>query len=1030
MPKKNPKRKKKVENDIKPPEAVEKAVDLSFGGLSRFFGPGSWKFVLLAFFIILTAVFSFYAYDNQSKQAFDTARDYWVFAFFFAVLSMAYSLWVMKLMRLSTAGITAVFFTALIIHMAPAYTPSYDLSRGQFISDMDSYYLFRHANTAYKTGFLPERETKVYPVLPPTVDAYGNLNSTLDLYGLPLQWSGFMASVASVLNIWGYSVQDVAMLAPGIIGAFTILLFYLLLKEVFWDMRPYNYAVAILGALFLMMNPSYASRAVATNPEDDTFGMFLSVAFFLLFTLSYRKKSLSLSFLAGFSFMVLAISWAGFTYAYTIFAVFAVLFAAASFVGRKNAIEHMPYFVIPMLMSLLAAVVLHQQGRIDYLSMLRTLLSVQFLAPFGGAIFVSFGLEAVRKKFMKGVALNDGAGLEGRIERQLDSLVYPVFAVLVFALVFYVFFVSSPGEVSGFVQGLYKGAVQKEILGMTTQEQRALCTGLNAECLNPLRSVFGLEIIFGLAMIPFLLYFVFAKRSFGASFILAWSLPILYGVAYRSQYQFVASAPVVALGACIGLILPLDRKGLAGWRLVPLIVLLFLPVSYYFTSGGIPFFGPFGGAYPMYMGPVGGRAQWQPALEWLAKQPNNIIVLTWWDYGHWITAMSDRISILDNVKAERFMVQDVARFHVVTENESDALAIAKKYGTSYVVIDYAMIGKSGAPHFIATSGLGEYIPARKIGANVSCVGGQGCDAILKDDGVSLASVPVNTGSILIDYGAVYDVNGVQVGLAGGGSYRYYVEASADGVTWQRVLDKAGGDYSGMQTDSFGDVKARFMRLVGTFSSEGGVLRVSRFRLYNPRIEGYGLGYLECSFSPGNSVIKPQPVQNVQGGFDTVSRLFFGCNQRVGQYQMGIMFEIMNGNYSIDGVSVYLIDDSGKLVQSVPWKTWRETYGASLLGVQSMHAILGNALNYPDRYANFPTFTSLIYVPKDKDYDMNKVMMTKLYLGDYLGEYQAAGLASASIEKPKYFSLVDGFRGDVQDYSYYGYVKIYKVNYPE
>jgi hypothetical protein len=530
-------------------------------------------------------------------------------------------------------------------------------------------------------------------------------------------------------------------------------------------------------------------------------------------------------------------------------------------------------------------------------------------------------------------------------------------------------------------------------------------------------------------MIPVLLYFMLVKRNFGSAFILSWSLPILYGVVYRSQYQFIASVPVIALSACIGLIIPVDRKGLMSWRIVPLIVLLFLPVSYYFTSGGIPFFSPFGGAAPMYMQPVGGRAQWQPTLEWLGKQPNNIIVLTWWDYGHWITSMSDRISILDNTKAERFQVQDVARFHVVSENESEALAIAKKYGTTYVVIDYSMISKSGAPHFIATSGLGEYIPARKIGADVSCINGQGCGAILRDDGVGFASVPVNTGSIVIDYGTVYGINGSLVKFEGDGSYGYFVEASLDGVSWQRVVDKTGGEYSGLQTDSFSDVKARYVRLSGTHASDGGVLRVSRFRLYNPRYEGYGLGYLECSFSPEGSVVKPDPVQNGQGEFDMVSKLFFGCNQRVGSYRLGLMFDIKNGNYSIDGVSALLVDDSGRVVQSIPWKAWRENYGASILGVQSLHDILGNALAYPDKYANFPTFTNLVYVPKEKDYDMNKVLMTKLYLGDYLDEYQAAGLASTSIEKPKYFSLVDGFRGDRQDYSYYGYVKVYKVNYP-
>jgi len=61
-------------------------------------------------------------------------------------------------------------------------------------------------------------------------------------------------------------------------------------------------------------------------------------------------------------------------------------------------------------------------------------------------------------------------------------------------------------------------------------------------------------------------------------------------------------------------------------------------------------------------------------------------------------------------------------------------------------------------------------------------------------------------------------------------------------------------------------------------------------------------------------------------------------------------------------------------------------------------------------------------------------MTKLYLGDHLEEYQNAGLADPTIEKPKYFKLVDGFLGDPRnpedDHSYWGYVRVYKIIYPE
>jgi len=48
----------------------------------------------------------------------------------------------------------------------------------------------------------------------------------------------------------------------------------------------------------------------------------------------------------------------------------------------------------------------------------------------------------------------------------------------------------------------------------------------------------------------------------------------------------------------------------------------------------------------------------------------------------------------------------------------------------------------------------------------------------------------------------------------------------------------------------------------------------------------------------------------------------------------------------------------------------------------------------------------------------------------MAEYQQAGLADQNITPAGYFTLVDGFKGDKEDYSYYGYVKAYRINYPE
>jgi hypothetical protein len=491
---------------------------------------------------------------------------------------------------------------------------------------------------------------------------------------------------------------------------------------------------------------------------------------------------------------------------------------------------------------------------------------------------------------------------------------------------------------------------------------------------------------------------------------------MLYGIIFRSQYQFVASVPLVALGATICLTLPLALKELQTLRVIPVIIIaavLLMPI----IVGGIYIFGPFGGSSPMNMGIMGDRIYWDDALNWIGTQPKNTVSLTWWDYGHWISAVSDRISIADNTKAERFMVKDLARFHVVTESETEALEIARKYNSTYVVIDYTMIGKSGAPHFIATSEFGEPIPIKKLGARMSCEYASDCANAI--DGERYAATQIDRrGSVTIDLTTYYDINSITLKVPLGQTYGYLIESSLDGLSWRKLVENT--TRSMVEKNSFSTVKARYLKVTGTSAESGNEFRFTLQEVYNPRKEGSGQGYAQCQYSPANSLIKPTPEQNSEGGWDMVSKLVFICNNG-----LGIVFEVKNGVPSYE--DTYIVYQNA---QRIPWSTWMSSTNASLLGVQSINSILGNALNYPDNYANFPTFTTLVYVPSDGTYNFNKVMMTKLYLGDHLEEYQNAGLASGSIEKPKYFSLVDGFLGDKQDHSYWGYVKIYKVNYPD
>ncbi|HDI72795.1 MAG TPA: hypothetical protein ENF58_01525, partial [Candidatus Altiarchaeales archaeon] len=463
----------------------------------------NYQFFMVPILIFFTALFAWWAYERLSKldPDFFGARDFSTFSIFFGISTLFYVLWMHKILKLGSAAISVLFLSTLIIHLTPAFTPSYAHWSGKYLAALDPYYYYRHAKTIVETGYVPERETLIYPTSPPDFSESSFMVSVL------------MGSLSTILTQFGISVHDVAMLYPGVFSAFTIILFYLLLRDLFWDMRPYNYATALLGAFMLMLNPSFAAKAIATNCEDDTLGMFLLVSSFLLFVISFRRKSIILSLLAGFSFLLLKMSWAGYAYAITVFGIFGVFYAIINFIHKKNCVEHIPYFVIPILMSLLYPLILHARGGIPRFVMPSQL----FLFPFGGVLLVSFFLEMIRN-YMSGKIEIKERRMEDRLENLIQRYVFPIGIALLLVTAYYLFIVIGPDSVINYALKLVKGAKQREIIGMTTAEQRELCSSFNLECLKgPLMNHFGLGMIFGVGMIPVLIYFMFFKRSLGAT---------------------------------------------------------------------------------------------------------------------------------------------------------------------------------------------------------------------------------------------------------------------------------------------------------------------------------------------------------------------------------------------------------------------------------------------------------------------------------------------------------------------------------
>jgi len=76
---------------------------------------------------------------------------------------------------------------------------------------------------------------------------------------------------------------------------------------------------------------------------------------------------------------------------------------------------------------------------------------------------------------------------------------------------------------------------------------------------------------------------------------------------------------------------------------------------------------------------------WIETLEWIKQNtPENAVIASWWDYGYWITTMSDRTTIVDNATLSTKQIQKMAQMLMSTPDNS--WNVLKEMNADYVVI--------------------------------------------------------------------------------------------------------------------------------------------------------------------------------------------------------------------------------------------------------------------------------------------------------------------------------------------------------
>jgi dolichyl-diphosphooligosaccharide--protein glycosyltransferase len=76
---------------------------------------------------------------------------------------------------------------------------------------------------------------------------------------------------------------------------------------------------------------------------------------------------------------------------------------------------------------------------------------------------------------------------------------------------------------------------------------------------------------------------------------------------------------------------------------------------------------------------------WLETLDWIKMNtPEDSIVASWWDYGYWITTMTDRITLIDNATINTWPIEKMAQIFMSTPDE--AWNLLTGWDVDYVVV--------------------------------------------------------------------------------------------------------------------------------------------------------------------------------------------------------------------------------------------------------------------------------------------------------------------------------------------------------
>uniref|UniRef100_A0A7J3ZJ94 dolichyl-phosphooligosaccharide-protein glycotransferase n=1 Tax=Fervidicoccus fontis TaxID=683846 RepID=A0A7J3ZJ94_9CREN len=472
----------------------------------------------------------------------------------------------------------------------------------------------------------------------------------------------------------GFTLKEWVALQPVVAGFFTILLGYLLVRELAGDLA------GIIAAMLLAFTPGAIERTIVGFVEKIGFSMPIYILSLYLLARFLKRKRLAYATASGLTLGLLAWSWGGWQALQLMTALVLLLYPLYSRVDRR----------------VLAGSAI--------LALVTTLLTV--LSPVVGAKTSLFGpsgaLIASSALLMLGYVLElKGESVLG-LSRFSPQVRYAI--VLVGAFV-----IGVVAVLSGYI---YVSGRILYLLG--TAPESPLAASVAEHQTLPLRYTFNKTGIPLLLAVPFLVYATVASRRSPELLVLLVPGAVMAFLAFRSAYlmQAVSTTLAMAGGATVHLISrhaskALETRGGRGDDLgiavsiiavfaVTLAVAVQANTAVAYASTVIPTIKAGGTDL------VVENNAWIYALSYIRENTDkNSVVIAWWDYGYWISVVTGRATVADGATLNATQIELLAKA-LTAESESEALDVifnkfrAPQNSTYLVIFDVFRTASSGS----------------------------------------------------------------------------------------------------------------------------------------------------------------------------------------------------------------------------------------------------------------------------------------------------------------------------------------------